>query len=229
MKANINKIVMLTLLVLVLNSCSNVVTRGVQYNKMYDEKPISIVIMPPINRTNFVEAKEYFYTTLYYPLAEKGLYVFSPYLTMDLFQQESAYDSEMFLEGDLTTFKNVLNADAAMFTIIKSWNRKSLGTAIKVNIEYILRSTTTGETLYKREGLITLDMSQNSGGGSLLGIAIDLVSTAIVSATTEKVEVGRICNTHVLEDMPVGKYDNSYLIDSTAYAGKPFIKQTYSK
>ena len=101
-------------------SCSsNITTRGIQYAKLYDENPTSIVVMPPINQTDFVEAKEYFYTTLHKPLCEKGYYVFSPYMTMELFQTESAYDSEMFLEGDLTIFKNILGADAAMFTIIK--------------------------------------------------------------------------------------------------------------
>ena len=77
-----------------------VVTRGQQYPKLYAEAPGSIVIMPPVNLTNAVEAKEYFYTTLYRPLCEKGYYVFSPYLTMELFRSESAYDSELFLEAD---------------------------------------------------------------------------------------------------------------------------------
>ena len=72
-----------------------------KYPLMYEEQPVSIVIMPPINQTTHAEAKDYFYTTLYTPLCEKGYYVCSPYLTMDLFQQESAYDSELFIEGDL--------------------------------------------------------------------------------------------------------------------------------
>lgn len=80
-------------------------TRIRQYPKMYDERPKSIVIMPPINQTNFVEAKEYFYTTLYVPLCEKGYYVFSPYLTMELFRSESAYDSELFVNGNLSPFR----------------------------------------------------------------------------------------------------------------------------
>lgn len=69
-----------------------VVTRGQQYPKLYAEAPGSIVIMPPVNRTNAVEAKEYFYTTLYRPLCEKGYYVFSPYLTMELMLTTSLTD-----------------------------------------------------------------------------------------------------------------------------------------
>ena len=54
------------------------VTKAQQYPGMYEEKPVTIAVMPPINRTTHAEAKEYFYTTLYRPLCEKGFYVFHP-------------------------------------------------------------------------------------------------------------------------------------------------------
>ena len=38
---------------------------------------------------------------------------------MEMYQQESAYDAEMFLDKDISMFQKVLGADAAMFTIIR--------------------------------------------------------------------------------------------------------------
>ena len=218
----------ITIVAILLSSCAqNVgITRGVQYAQMYEEKPTSIVIMPPINQTNSVEAKEFFYTTMYMPLTEKGYYVFSPYLTMEMLQSESAYDSEMFIEGDLGTFKNVLGADAAIFTIIKSWDRNSLLGYLTVGVEYILRSTTTGETLYHREGLIQVDTSVNGGGGGLVGSLVNMAATAINTALTDKVVAGRRCTAFVLSDMPVGKYDAAYGSDSEILAGDKFIRAT---
>ena len=108
------KIIGIIMAVVSLASCSTPTTLSQQYPGMYEEKPLSIAIMPPINQTTHAEAKDYFYTTMYMPLCEKGYYVYSPYLTMEMFQQESAYDAEMFLEADLTPFRNVLDADAAM-------------------------------------------------------------------------------------------------------------------
>lgn len=93
---------------LLMTSCAQQITRGDQYAKMYEEKPMAIVVMPPINQTTHVEAKDYFYTTLYTPLCEKGYYVYSPMLTMDMFQTESAYDAEQFIEADLSQFRNIL-------------------------------------------------------------------------------------------------------------------------
>ncbi|MBQ7042528.1 MAG: DUF799 family lipoprotein [Muribaculaceae bacterium] len=214
------QIVIIIIGIIFLSSCSSkVITRGEQYAKMYEDQPSSIVIMPPINQTNEVEAKDYFYTTLYIPLCEKGYYVFSPYMTMEMFQSESAYDSELFLEGNLSIFREVLGADAAMFTIIKSWKRNVLMSKVTVGIEYILRSTQTGEVIYKREGLISLDTGDSN---SILASIINTVST-------DKIIVGRLCNSYVLSDMPEGKYSINYTKDQSFPAGKSYIKTTVKK
>lgn len=210
-------------------SCAQQITKGTQYSKMYEEKPVSIVIMPPINQTQHVEAKDYFYTTMYMPLCEMGYYVFSPTLTMEMFQSESAYDAEQFLEGDLSQFRNVLGADAAMFTKIKSWKRNNIGGKLTVGVEYILRSTKTGETLYTREGLIKVDTSVNGGSGGI-GALTSLIATAINTAATDKVVAGRRCTAFVLSDMPYGKYNEQYYDkDQKLPAGKSYIKATVNK
>lgn len=207
-------------------SCAQQITKGTQYSKMYEEKPVSIVVMPPINQTQHVEAKDFFYTTMYMPLCEMGYYVFSPTLTMEMFQSESAYDAEQFIDGDLSQFRNVLGADAAMFTKIKSWKRNNVGGVLTVGVEYILRSTKTGETLYQREGLIKVDTSVNGGGGGF-GALVGLIATAVNTAATDKVVAGRKCTAFVLSDMPYGKYNEQfYEKDQKQPAGKSYIKAT---
>lgn len=224
-----NTIILLLALIVVSCGTQKVADRGTQYPKMYEEKPASIVVMPPINQTNHVEAKEYFYTTMYLPLCEKGYYVYSPMLTMEMFQSESAYDSEMFLEQDLSSFRNALGADAAMFTIIKDWKRNSVGGKITVTVEYILRSTKTGEKIYEREGTITVDTNVYATGGGILGGLISLAATAINTATTDKVIAGRKCTAFVLSDMPEGKYSPLFEKDQLMPAGETKIKATVSK
>jgi hypothetical protein len=220
------KTLLLLMTAAIVASCSTTkTTLGEQYPAMYEEKPLTIAIMPPINQTTHAEAKDYFYTTMYQPLCEKGYYVYSPYLTMELFQQESAYDAEQFLEADLSTFRTVLGADAAMFTIIKSWKRNNVGGSISVDVEYILRSTKTGQTLYTREGNIKVDRSIKAGGG-IFGAIAGLAATAINTATTDKVVAGRKCNAFVLSDLPAGKYSTLFGKDSTNPAGKKFVTAT---
>lgn len=221
------KYIVLAIVAVMLASCaSNTVTRGTQYALLYEEKPASIVVMPPINQTNHVEAKDYFYTTMYVPLCEKGYYVFSPMLTMEMFQTESAYDAELFLENDLSQFRNILGADAAMFTIVKSWKRNNVGGKLTAGVEYILRSTKTGETLYQREGKIKVDTSVHAGGGGLLGAVVNAVATAAATAATDKVVAGRKCTAFVLSDMPEGQYGALFDKDQGLAAGKKYIEAT---
>lgn len=221
----------IALLALVFVSCStsSSLTREARYPKMYSEKPTSIVVMPPINRTTHVDAKDFFYTTMYTPLCEKGYYVFSPMLTMEMFQAESAYDAENFLEGSLAQFRNVLGADAAMFTIIKSWSRSNIGGTLTVEVEYILRSTVTGETLYQREGKVKIDTSVNTGSKGLLGALLDVAATAAKTAATDKIEAGRKCTAFVLSDMPEGKYGLNFGKDQQSTAGAARITATVSQ
>lgn len=219
------KILLMLLVAAVMASCSSTKILGEAYPNMYEEKPLTIAIMPPINQTTHAEAKDYFYTTLYLPLCEKGYYVYSPYLTMEMFQQESAYDAEQFIGGDLTPFRDVLNADAAMFTIIKSWKRSNLGGKLTVDVEYILRSTKTGQTLYRREGNIKVDTSVSGGSGGL-GALVGMIATAVNTAATDKVVAGRKCNVFVLSDLPAGKYSSLYEKDMKNPAGKSFVKAT---
>ena len=220
------KIIALCCVLVSMVSCTTSVgTLAELYPKMYEEKPLTIAVMPPINKTTHVEAKDYFYTTMYLPLCEKGYYVFSPFLTMQMFQQESAYDAEMFIDGNLAPFEKTLGADAVMFTIIKDWRRNNLGGKLSVSIEYILRSTKTGETLYAKEGDIKVDTSVNSGGGAF-GALGNLIATAVNTAVTDKVVAGRKCNAFVLMDMPAGKYSPLYGQDTANPGTKKFIKAT---
>ena len=219
------QILILLIVATSLASCTTTKTMGEQYSAMYEEKPLTIAIMPPINQTTHAEAKDYFYTTMYQPLCEKGYYVFSPYLTMEMFQQESAYDAELFLNGDISIFKKVLGADAVMFTIIKDWRRNNIGGMLTVSIEYVLRSTKTEQTLYKREGKIKVDTSIQGGSGTFGAIA-SIIATAVNTAMTDKVIAGRKCNAFVLTDLPAGKYSPMYEKDANNPAGKSFIKAT---
>ena len=147
-------------------------------------------------------------------------------MTMEMFQTESAYDAERFIDADLSQFRNVLGADAAMFTIIKMWQRSQVGGSLTADVEYILRSTKTGQTLYQREGKISVDTSIHTTGGGLFGALADIAATAINTAATDKIVAGRKCTVYVLSDLPEGKYGAHYDKDQKLAAGKKFVTAT---
>lgn len=202
-------------------SCATInttgLTKGVAYANMYKEKPRVLLIMPPINKTNKVEAKEYFYSSLAQPLCERGYYVISPIIALDFLKAESAYDSEQFLSGNIKMFNHFMGADALLFTTITEWSKTLLSGSITVGIEYEIRSTKTGDTLFKRKGMLRLDKSSSGNG------LASLLATAIMTGLTDKIEAARTCNYYVLKDLPQGAYAPLFMKDQeTPSAGSTF-------
>jgi len=214
---------------LFLQSCGTPSTLSQTYPKMYsDDRPLAIAVMPPINKTTNVEAKEFFYFTLSKTLCERGYYVVSPFLSMEMYKTESAYDAENYAEGPLNMFGNVLGADALLFTYITDWSKNALASKITVSLKYVLRSTKTNEILFERQGTITYDTSVNAGGG-LIGGLVSLAASALSTALSDYVPVARACNEAVLIDLPAGKYSPAFEVDQNVQAGPQVLKRMVKK
>lgn len=212
------RILFFIMLCSIATSCGimSTVTRESQYAKMYEEKPITLLVMPPINNSNNAEAKDLLYTSISRPLIEAGYYVISPLLAMDVLKEESAYDSELFFEAPLTTFQNYFGADAVVFSVIDVWTKKGLG--IETKIRYVIKSAHTNEILFDRSCDLYLDLSVDSGSNSLLGALIDLAASAINTAATDHIKAARMANYYIFRDIPRGKYNPEYMLDKQTAA-----------
>lgn len=212
--------------VTLLSSCTTTapIAKSVAYKGMYDEKPLTILLMPPINRSTNVEAKEYFHSTLNIPIANAGFYVIPTFLSMEILKKESAYDAELFLNSPLTKFGEVFGADLAVFTIIHKWDKSGLAAKVYVQVEYIIKSTKTNKIVYTRTGDVTYDASVSTGAGGLAGLVADMALSAINTAATKYVDVARACNAYTFKDLPAGKYSPTYGTDGELPAGKKIFK-----
>ncbi len=223
------KLVYIILATLVLSSCGSAsLTRSSLYPKMYEEKPVTLLVMPPINNSANVDAKELLYTSISRPLAEAGYYVISPSLSMDIFKQESAYDAELFIDRPLKQFHDFFGADAVVFSIIDSWAKQGLG--IRTDIRYIIKSALTDEVLFDRSCNLYLDLSVDSGRSGndkgLLEVLVELAAGAINTALTDQIVAARKANYFIFQDLPVGKYDNLYLQDQDFPADPKDVSRT---
>lgn len=212
------------LLAVAVSSCgsTNQVTRESQYAAMYNDMPVTILVMPPINNTSHVEAKDLLYTSISRPLAEAGYYVISPLLAMDILKAESAYDAELFIDKPLDVFRDYFGADAVIFSQIDDWTKRGFG--IDTKIRYIIKSATSGEVLFDRSCDLYLDLQQNSGGNSVLSTLVDLAVSAIATAATDHIVAARKANYYIFRDIPRGKYNPQYLQDKEVIAEKKDVK-----
>ncbi len=205
------------------------IPRSTAYKGMYDENPLSVLLMPPINKSTNVEAKEYFHSTLSIPIANAGFYVIPPFLSMEILKKESAYDSELFLNSSLSKFREVFGADIVLFTIIHKWDKSGIAAKVYIEVEYIIKSTKTNEILYTRKGDVTYDASVSTGSGGVFGALADIALSAINTATTKYVDVARACNAYTFKDLPAGKYSPYYNNDGEQMSGKKIYKVRLNK
>lgn len=196
-------------MIVIFSGCgSTLPLKSKTYKTLYEENPLSVLVLPPINKSTKVEAKELFYSSLAIPITQKGYYVFPPLLTMEILKEESAYDSEMFQNSSMKKFGEVFGADAVLFTLIHDWRKTTIASQVRVKIEYLLKSTKTDEILFKRIGDVTLSISMNTGN-----VFADLVGSMLVTALTKEIVVGRNCNFYTLQDIPAGKYSPKFQAD----------------
>ena len=216
----VNRYIYILLTCLLVSSCgmTNFVTRETTYAKMYEESPVTMLVMPPINNSSNVEAKDLLYTSISKPLVEAGYYVISPLLAMDVFKAESAYDAENFFDAPLAPFNKFFGADAVVFSVIDKWAKKGMG--IQTKIRYVIKSAHTGEILFDRSCDLYLDLEMVSDSkDSAFSVLIDLAASAINTATTDHIIAARKATQMVFQDIPRGKYDPEYMQDKDYIAG----------
>lgn len=175
---------------------------------MYEEPPLSILILPPMNESTAADAKEYYSTTIQEPLTYTGYYTFSYPLTTELLKMEGIYDSELLADIPLAKFKEYFGADAVLFTTIKKWDLcyMVIASNLTVSIDCSLKSTSTNQELWKYNGTVVIDLSGGNSGGGIAGLIASAIVTAVNTAIADYVPYARQANYRALHSLPYGKY-----------------------
>jgi hypothetical protein len=210
---------MLILLTVVMCSCgaeNNLITKKDAFPRMYDEHPVSILVLPPINASTSALAKEYYTTTLAEPISQAGYYVFPLEVVNELLKSEGLYDTETMLKVPPQKFKEYFGADSVMYVKILKWDTSYyvIGGDITVSVDFLLKSTKTGETLWSYDGTIVLNTTGgNYASAGLAGIVIQIVETAVKTAMADYQPLAKQANFQTVSTMPHGKYNDLYLKD----------------
>lgn len=208
-----NKLIAALLVGGVLSGCTQYVTKHEFAPAMYEERPVAILVLPPINKSTAADAKEYYTTTIAEPLTNMGYYVFPIEVVNEVLKQEGLFDTETMFGVPPQKFKEYFGADAVMYVTIHEWNTQYLVTSgsVTVKIASELRSTSTGEVIWFYDDRVSVSTTGESGGATgLAGLLVQAVATAIKTAVTEYVALARQANSKILLALPYGKYNKEY-------------------
>ena len=179
---------------------------------MYDDRqPITIVVVPAINKTTAASASNYFNVTITEPVANQGYYPIPVEIVRDIFLKEGIVDSQMIKGMPTSIFNKNFGADAVLFVTIQKWDTSYavIAANVSVGMEYVLISTTTNEILWKYSATIVVDTSAQSSGF----ILADIISTAITTAATDYVPIAKNVNAQAFIALPHGKYSKQHRTD----------------
>ena len=188
-------------------------TKAAKYPAHYEEHPLVIMALPPVNNTTSADAKEYYATTIIEPFARSGYYVIPFNITADILKSQGLYDTEMIGDQPVAKFGEFFGADAVLFTQINKWDTSYvvLASSLTVSVTAKLKSTKSERVLWEYTGTMVVDLSGRSNSGNALADLIAaVVVTAINTAAADYVPYAMKVNYFMLNNMPAGKYHPNF-------------------
>lgn len=201
-----------------LSGCATPVyeTKGEAFPYMYDAelKPVSMVVVPAVNKTTAADATDFIFSTLTVPFADNGYYVMPMPIVAEIFQNEGIVDGEQLKGIPVETYKDSFGADSVLYVTINNWETNYYVVAgnVTVGMSYLLVSTTSGEALWSYDQTVVVDTSSDNSGNPLAAI----ISTAIGTALQDYIPVAYQVNSVAVATMPHGKYHPQNSLDSEA-------------
>lgn len=211
-----NKLILIApaIVILLASGCATQSNKLEAFPEMYNEKPVSIMVVPSINKSTAADAPHLYSSTINEPLSNAGFYVLPIEITNRFLINEGLSQGELIVDIPPQKFYEIFGADAVLYVTINKWdtNYFVLGGNVTVAVNYILKSTKTGESLWAYDGQLVVDTSGNDSGG---GILAKLISAAITTAAQDYVPIARNINVTALQAIPFGKYHKMHNKDQS--------------
>lgn len=211
----------LALCIVVLAGCAAPSAKK-DYTELRTENPRSILVVPVVNKSVDVDAPDYFLSTISKPLAERGYYVFPVHLVKRLMEDDGLNDADMVHAGEPQRLGKMFGSDAIMYVSIERWDARYvvLSTTVTVELKYVLKSASTGNTLWENAQKLIYQPQNNSGGG-LAGLIAQAIVAAMTKAAPNYMPLARQANLQAIyikgQGLPAGPYDDQYKKDQTDF------------
>lgn len=166
------------------------------YDAFAAVNPYSILVVPPINRSTDALAGDYLLTTISRPLANRGYYVFPVNLVKRVLEDDGLADANMVHAADPTHIGQLFGADTILYVTIEEWTAQYLvlDTIVKVDVSYILKETSTGQTIWQHRQVAQYNANQGGGGGGIAGLVVKVIVAAIERAKPDYIRLARQAN-----------------------------------
>jgi hypothetical protein len=194
------------------------------YASLRTEAPRSILVVPVVNRSVEVTASDYFLSTISKPLAERGYYVFPVHMVKRMMEDDGLGDADMVHGGDPKLLGKMFGSDAVMYITIERWDAKYIvfSTTVTVEMKYVLKSASSGQTLWSNsQKLVYQPNNNNNSGGGLAGLIAQAIVAGIEKAAPNYMPLAHQANANAIytkgQGLPAGPYSDLYQKDQAEF------------
>ncbi len=174
-------------------------------------KPHSILVVPAVNQSLFVDASNYILSSLTIPLANKGYYVFPVNTVKTVLEQEGLYEPEKVQDMAADKLAAMFGADTVLYVKINRWETRYIviSASTTVDLEYRIVDK-TGQELWKARQQMVYTPQNNGTGNLLADLVVAAVSAAIQRAAPDYMPLVHQANSQVFylgpTALPPGPY-----------------------
>ncbi len=189
------------------------VERDITYPEIYKEKPKTIMVVYPWNRSKEKFADEMFYSAICEELHLKGYYVLPALPLLDEFKADTLFSSQYFKKEDTKKLHAKYGVDAVLYVTIYTVKKDWWTTNVNMNAEYDLISAKTNEVLFSRHADFNYDSQMPTKKKD---------KKSLIEDEKENHYLG-ICQQmqrYAFLDLPIGPYHKDYLLDQKRFSHK---------
>jgi hypothetical protein len=186
--------------VLLLCACAAPVQQQIDYTAFRQNRPRSILVLPPVNQSPEVKATASFLGTATMPLAESGYYVIPVTLSEETFKQNGVTVSEEAQAIEIGKLREIFGADAALYITVTRFGTsyRLVNSVVEAAASAKLIDLRSGQELWSGRAVVALGNNNNNSGG-LIGMLVGAVVSQIANTVADKShDAARMANYQML-------------------------------
>lgn len=178
----------MVLVVLLLSGCATPHKAGYDYSEYRQARPLSILVLPPLNSSVDVAASYGMLAQITFPLAESGYYVMPVAVTTETFKQNGLSNPADIHGLPIGKLREIFGADAAVYIDVKEYGTsyKVIASYTNVKAQAKLVDLRSGKLLWEGEAWASSQEGQQSQG-SVVGALIFAVINQVMSNLTDQI------------------------------------------
>lgn len=156
------------------------------YSAFLQAKPVTLLVMPPVNESPDVKATPGVWAQATRPLAEAGYYVLAVTLVDETLRQNGVGSADEAQDIPYPKLRDVFGADAAVYLRVKQYGTSYAVVAsdTRAHVEARIVDLRSGALLWEGRAVASSSEQQNQGGG-LVGLLVVAVVNQIVGTVTD--------------------------------------------